>query len=245
MGLSTARILAGVFMAGLLAGAKPEQTGTPEPSSEPPQQASPADQNPPPREVLKPDPAAIQFESRGLDYSTLTRNGITVMFAQLPARIRDFNVIQVTITNGSLLTWTVRPGDFTFMRQDGTALRALSADDVVESLLESASRNDVIHLQLMYEDSIYALANYRPTNGYEKRREAAMAQFVNPRFKAAAAASAVSLSVVKLKPGESTDGAVFFETRKKEKVLGTGQLVGHLCGEQFVFQVAPEPKFSK
>jgi hypothetical protein len=122
---------------------------------------------------------------------------------------------------------------------------ALSADDVIEALLAKASRNDVIHLQLMYEDSIYALSNYRPTNGYEKRREAAMAQFVNPRVKAAEAASVVAMGVAKLKPGESTDGAVFFENKSKEKTLGTGQLVGHLCGENFTFQVLPEPKLPK
>lgn len=168
------------------------------------------------------------------------------MFAELPTRIREFVAIQVTITNASLVSWTVKPIDFTFVRPDGQQLPAVSADDVVGSLLENASRNDVIHLQLMYEDSIYALSNYRPTNGYEKRREAAMAQFVNPRFKAAAAASAVSLGVTKVKPGESTDGAVFFfDPHKRDKSLGTGQLLAHVCGEQFVFQVVADPKLPK
>jgi hypothetical protein len=230
-----------LIFTGLLAGAAVaiSQTVPPgTPSAQPqPEQA--------PREVLRPDPAPLQFESRGLDYAALTKNGVTVMFAQLPTRIRDFNAIQVTVTNGGLLTWTVRPGDFTFIKADGTPLRAVSADEVVESLLERASRSDVIHLQLMYEDSIYALANYRPTNGYEKRREAAMAQFVDPRFKAAAAASAVSMGQTKLRPGESTDGAVFFMNSKKEKILGPGQLVGHVCGEQFDFQIFPEPKLPK
>jgi hypothetical protein len=139
----------------------------------------------------------------------------------------------------------VKPVDFSFIRQDGTIVNAVPADYVVESLLDSASRSDVIHLQLMYEDSIYALANYRPTNGYEKRREAAMAQFVNPRFKAAAAASAISLGIIKIKPGESTDGAVFFQSHKKEKTLGAGELLAHVCGEQFVFQILPQPKLPK
>lgn len=197
------------------------------------------------RQILRPDPAAIQFESRGLDYSALTKNGITVMFAELPTRIRDYNAIQVTVTNASLVAWTIKPSDFSFQREDGTVIQAVTADAVVESLLESASRSDVIHLQLMYEDSIYALANYRPTNGYEKRREAAMAQFIDPRFKAAAAASAVSLGVTKLRSGDSTDGAVFFRTPKKEKTLGAGQLIAHMCGEQFVFQVLPPAKLPK
>jgi hypothetical protein len=182
------------------------------------------------------------FESRGLQYEALTRNGITVMFAALPAHIKDYNVIQLTITNGSAISWTVKPSDFGFFRQDGTVLSTVSADEVVESLLEKAGRNDVIKLQLMYEDSIYALANYRPTNGYEKRRQDAMAMFVNPRFKAAAAASAISLVQVKLKPGDSTDGAVFIENRTKERALGTGRFVAQTCGETFSFQVVSEPK---
>lgn len=184
----------------------------------------------------------IEFQSHGLNYEALTRNGVTVMFAPLPPRIKDFKIIQVTITNGSLVSWTVRPADFSFVRDDGTVLTGLTADSVVESLLSHASRSDVIKLQLLYENSIYALTNYRPTNGYEQRREAALAQFVNLRFTAAAAASAIALAVVKLKPGDSTDGAVFFEIHSKEKSLGSGRLIAHTCGETFAFQVLAVPK---
>jgi hypothetical protein len=184
----------------------------------------------------------LQFESHGMEYEALTKNGITVMFAPLPPHIKDFNVIQVTVTNGSPVPWTVRPGDFSYIRQDGTVLSSVSADDVVESLLERASRTDVVKLQLLYESSIYALSNYRPTNGYEQRREAAMAQFVNPRFKAAAAASAITFVAMKLKPGDSTDGAIFFENHTKEKALGSGRLIAHTCGENFFFEVYSEPK---
>lgn len=184
----------------------------------------------------------LEFESHGLDYEALTREGITVMFAPLPPHIKDFQIVQVTITNGSPLSWTVKPTDFTFVRQDGGVLLAMTADEVVSSLLERAGRNDVIKLQLLYENSIYALSNYRPTNGYEQRREAAMAQFVNSRFSAAAAASAIALAPVKLKPGDSTDGAVFFEIRNKEHALGTGRLTAHTCGEMFSFAVVAEPK---
>ncbi len=157
-------------------------------------------------------------------YEALTKNGITVMFAPLPPHIKDYNIIQVTVTNGSLVSWTVKSSDFTFARQDGSVLQPVSADEVVESLIQKASRNDVIKLQLLYEDSIYALSNFRSTNGYEQRREAAMAQFVNRGFKAAAAASAITLVPIKLKPGDSTDGAVFFENRTKEKSSRRGPL---------------------
>ncbi|MBV8709096.1 MAG: hypothetical protein JO185_22490 [Acidobacteriaceae bacterium] len=184
----------------------------------------------------------MEFQSHGLDYEALTRNGITVMFAPLPPHIKDFNIVQVTVTNGSLVSWTVKPSDFSFVRQNGTVLSSVSADEVVESLLEKASRNDVIKLQLLYEDSIYALSNFRSTNGYEQRREAAMAQFVNRSFKAAAAASAITLVPTKLKPGDSTDGAIFFENRTKEKMLGPGRLIAKTCGETFIFEVYGEIK---
>jgi hypothetical protein len=184
----------------------------------------------------------VDFESRGMHYEALTRDGITVMFASLPPRVKDYNIVQVTVTNGSPISWTVKPSDFSFVRQDGTELTSVSADDVVGSLLQRASRNDVIKLQVLYEDSIYALSNYRATNGYEQRREAAMAQFVNKSFAAAAAASAITLIPVKLRPGDSTDGAVFFENRSREKALGIGRLIAHTCGEIFSFQVFAESK---
>jgi hypothetical protein len=184
----------------------------------------------------------IEFESKGMQYEALTKEGITVMFAPLPPHIKEYNIVQVTVTNGSLVSWTVKPSDFSFIRQDGTQLQPVSADEVVASLLEKASRNDVIKLQLLYEDSIYALANFRSTNGYEQRREAAMAQFVNRGFKAAAAASAITLVAAKLKPGDSTDGAVFFENKSKEKSLGAGRFTAHTCGQTFTFEVYPELK---
>lgn len=184
----------------------------------------------------------IEFESHGLTYEALTKNGITVMYAPLPPHIKDFNIIQITVTNGSELNWTVRPADFIFLRQDGTALQPVSADDVVYSLLQKASAADVIKLQLLYEDSIYAVPNFRSTNGYEKRREAAMAQFVNRGLKAAVAASAITFAPTRLKPGDSTDGAVFFENRTKDKSLGAGKLVVHSCGESFEFYILPEVK---
>jgi hypothetical protein len=178
----------------------------------------------------------IEFQSHGLDYEALTKEGITVMFAALPPHIKDFNIIQITVTNGSPVSWTVKPSDFSFVRDGGAILNPVSPDYVVESLLEKAGRNDVIKLQLLYEDSIYALANFRSTNGYEQRREAAMAQFVNRGFKAAAAASAITMVAAKLKPGDSTDGAVFFENRTKEKILGAGRVIARTCGQVFVFQ---------
>ena len=50
------------------------------------------------------------------------------------------------------------------------------------------------------------------------------------------------LKTQQLKPGESTDGAVFFENRSKEKSLGPGRLIAKTCGETFIFEVYPEIK---
>ena len=207
--------------------------------SQTPQSSAPAA---PPALASLPPETPIQFESKGLEYDALTHDGITVMFTFLPPHIKDFSIIQVTVTNGSLVSWTVKPSDFIFLRQDGNIVPSVSADYVVESLLAKASRSDVIKLQLLYEDSIYALQNFRSTDGYEKRRQAAMAMFVNKEFKAAAAASAITLIPTKLKPSDSTDGAIFFENRYKEKFLGPGRLIVRTCGQTFVFQTTGELK---
>ncbi len=199
-------------------------------------------QTPPAQKFPQSAAGPIDFESHGMHYEALTKSGITVMFAPLPPHVKDYNIVQVTVTNGSPVPWTVKPSDFSFTRQDGTTLQTISADEVVASLLDKASRSDVIKLQLLYEASIYALSNFRSTNGYEQRREAAMAQFVNPRFKAAAAASAITLVPTKLKPGDSTDGAIFFENRTKDKTLGAGRFIAHTCGESFAFETYPELK---
>jgi hypothetical protein len=228
------------FLALLTIVASQPLSGAPHPA----QDGAPKNSQMPSPEQNASDAAAgpIDFESHGMHYEALTKSGITVMFAPLPPHVKDYNIVQVTVTNGSPVSWTVKPSDFSFTRHDGTVLQTISADEVVSSLLDKASRADVIKLQLLYESSIYALSNFRSTNGYEQRREAAMAQFVNARFKAAAAASAITLIPTKLKPGDSTDGAVFFENRTKEKGLGSGRLVAHTCGEIFFFETYPELK---
>lgn len=35
----------------------------------------------------------IEFESGGLKYKTMTRNGVTIMFATLPRHIRDYAIL--------------------------------------------------------------------------------------------------------------------------------------------------------
>ena len=54
----------------------------------------------------------IPFESNGLLYKTLTKGGVTVMFAYLPAHLREYSIMQISMSNGSPISWTVKPEDF-------------------------------------------------------------------------------------------------------------------------------------
>lgn len=178
----------------------------------------------------------IEFESgSGLRYLTLTKGGVTIMYSHLPSQVREFSIIQVAISNGSPIPWVIRPEDFRFHKSDGTVLHPSSARTVVNSLFERASRNDVIKLVSTYEIGLYGLSRFQSTSGYEQRRQSALAEVSSARIKAAAAASAIALVHLKLAPGESTDGAIFFSTLGKP--LGPGRLVVETAGEIFDFDV--------
>jgi hypothetical protein len=175
----------------------------------------------------------IEFESGGLRYQTLTKNGVTVMFAHLPAGIRDYAVIQVAVSNGSPLTWTVKPEDFSFQRKDGLRISGTPARAVVTNFLEKGNRNDVVKLVNTYEQGLYGIPRFLSTNGYEARRQSFLAEVGSTRLKAGAAASAIAFVQTKLASGQSTDGAVFFETSGKP--LGPGKIVSRVAGEVFEF----------
>jgi hypothetical protein len=168
-----------------------------------------------------------------LRYQTISKGGVTVMFAHLPAHLHDYQIIQVGISNGSADKFSVRPEDFSFEQSGGTRLYATSAKTVVEHLLEHATRNDVIKLISTYENSLNGVARFRSTNGYEVRRQNYLAEIGSAKVKAAAAASAIALVATRLEPGESTDGAVFFASLAK--TLGPGRLLVHAAGQVFEF----------
>ena len=175
----------------------------------------------------------IEFESGGLKYQTLTKNGLTIMVAGLPSSVRDYAVLQVAISNGSNAVWTLRPEDFLFLRSDGAEIPAMAAKTVVNSLIQKASRSDVIRLVNAYEGGIYGNTQYRATNGYEHRRQVAMTEFTSTRLKAAAAASAIAFVQTRLGPGQTTDGAVFYATAGKP--LGEGTLRVRAATSTFEF----------
>jgi hypothetical protein len=174
----------------------------------------------------------IPFESGGLKYQTLSKKGVTVMFAHLPAHLRDYQIVQIAVSNGSDGPCVVRPEGVLFERLDGTRIYATSAKTVVDQVLQHATRGDVIKLISTYENSLNGVMP-RSTNGYEARRENFLAESGSPRLRAAAAASAIAFIETHLRSGESTDGAVFFFTSGKP--LGAGRLVVHAAGQMFEF----------
>jgi hypothetical protein len=176
----------------------------------------------------------IEFDSGGLHYQTVTRRGVTVMFAHMPTHLHEFGMVQVAVSNGSPTPYSIRPEDFRFVRTDGTVVMAASARQVVDMMLEKGSRNDVIRLVSAYEAGLYGIKRMLSTNAYEQRRRAALAEVQNTKIKAAAAASAIALVQIKLAPGETTDGAVFFPNEGRP--LSGGRLIVNTNSDVFEFK---------
>jgi hypothetical protein len=175
----------------------------------------------------------IEFESNGLKYQTITKRGVTLMVARLPGHVRELSILQVAVSNGSAGPYIIRPEDFSFLKNDGSELHAWAARDVVQLLREKGGRGDVIKLVSAYETALYGIPHMKVANAYEARRQAALAEVNSTKLKAAAAASAIALVQTKLAPGESTDGAVFFEA--DGKALGAGRLIVRTNTDVFEF----------
>lgn len=180
----------------------------------------------------------IEFESSGLRYQTLSRDGITVMFAYLPTPLRNYDIVQVAVSNGSEDAVIVRPDDFTFRQETGATIQAAPAKSVVYDLLQRASRDDVVKLVSAYESGLFGITRKPSTNGYVQRRQAFLAEMGSSKLNAAAAASAIALVLTRLAPGDSTDGAVFFPTTGKP--LGAGTLTVKAGGRVFEFHADPQ-----
>jgi hypothetical protein len=176
---------------------------------------------------------AIEYESNGLKYQTLTKSGVTIMVAVLPSHLHEYTTIQAAVSNGSEGPYVIRPEDFTYVRDGNAAVRAAAALTVVAMLQRKGSGSDVIKLVASYEAAVYGNLHLRSsTNGYEQRRLAALSMG-STKLKAAGIASALALVQTKLAPGESTDGAVFFPTGGKP--LGPGHLVVRTNTDVFEF----------
>ena len=181
-----------------------------------------------------PTPAqVIEFENNGLKYQTLTKSGVTIMFAPLAAHVQGYAILQSAVSNGSPGPYVIKPENFVFLRSNGDAIPAAAARSVISMLIQKGSRNDVIKLVGTYETAFYGISRMRSTNGYEQRRQAALAE-TSTKLKAAATASALALVQTRLAPGESTDGAVFFPTDGKP--LGPGHLEVRTNTDTFEFK---------
>lgn len=167
----------------------------------------------------------IEFESGGLKYQSLTRKGVTIMCARMPSQLKEYALVQVAISNGSDMYATLSPEDFSYTRTNGRVVSAASADDVVDTIMRNGNHNDLVKLVAAYENAIYNIPNMRLENGYQKRREAALAFGTSVKFKAAAAASAIAFVNSRVPPGQSTDGAIFFQMDGNK--FPSGRIVVH------------------
>ncbi len=165
------------------------------------------------------DAQVIEYMSNGMKYQTLTRSGVTVIFTHLPDRIHEYTIVQAAIANGSGAPYIIRPEDFSFVRTDGTVVRAVPARTVIDMLLLKGSAGDVTKLVTTYEAGIYGNPHFKSNNGYEQRRQAALG-INSSKLKAVAAASAIALVQTRLNAGDTTDGAVFFASEGKPLVGG-------------------------
>jgi hypothetical protein len=183
--------------------------------------------------LVAPAPAqVIEFESHGQKYQALTKSGVTIIYSHLANRLHEYAVLQAAISKGSESPYVIHPEDFYYVHADGKSVRGANANSVVEMLMQKGNGGDVVKLITTYEASVYGNTHYKATNGFEQRREAALA-FGGTKLKAAAAASALALGVTKLQPGESTDGAVFFANEGKP--LTGGRLVVRTNTDVFEF----------
>lgn len=177
----------------------------------------------------------IEYEANGQKYQTLSHKGLTIIVTHLANPVAGFGLIQVSVANGSTIYWTVRPEGFTYLKAGASPLTAISANQVVDLLLEHGSHADVVKLVTSYEATLYGIPHMRSTNGYEQRRQNAMSMGVSPKLEAAAMASAIALAQTRIPPGQSTDGAVFFPLPHDIKALSGGKLVVTAEGETFEF----------
>lgn len=176
----------------------------------------------------------IEYSSNGMKYQTLTRSGVTIIFTHLPQHLHEYTAIQTAISNGSDAPYVIHPEDFSFVRNDGTVVKAVATKTVIDMLMQKGNGDDVRKLVTTYEASVYGNPHFKSNNGYEARRQSALAMN-GSRLRAATAASAIALVTTKLAAGDTTDGAVFFASEGKP--LTGGKVVVRTNTDTFEFNV--------
>src|SRR5690349_19452175 len=76
----------------------------------------------------------IEFENNGLKYQTLTRSGVTIMFAPLAPHVQGYAILQTAVSNGSAGPYVIKPENFVYVRSDGETLPAAAAQSVISML---------------------------------------------------------------------------------------------------------------
>lgn len=185
---------------------------------------------------------AIEVPYRGLDYSMLSKDGVTVMIAPLDFTILQYSAAHVWITNGSKKPIQVLPQAFTARARTSrqaqpSEYRGLPDGTVVNQVMEHARFGDVLALVRAYERNLYGFKNPTAINYYQERKQIAAAEGGSRRFRAAAMVSAIILPKSDIPPGEFREGTVFFPVNdKKAQFTEFSVQVG---GSSFVFR-APQ-----
>jgi len=188
---------------------------------------------------------SIQFPYRGLDYSMVSKEGLTVMVAPMKLSLLNYSAAHVWVTNGSKAVIRldprffvararglkqVEPGDFV----------AISDSTVVADVMQRASMNDVLVLVRAYEQNLYGFKNDSAINYYQARKQIAAAEGSGRRFRAGAMVSAIILPKTDVPPGEFREGTIFFVMPdKKPEFLG---FVARIAELQFTFGPLPDEK---
>src|SRR5205823_14360929 len=78
----------------------------------------------------------IEFENNGLKYQTLTKSGVTVMFAPLAPHVQGYTILQTAVSNGSAGPYVIKPENFVYIRTDGDMIPAAAAQSVISMLIQ-------------------------------------------------------------------------------------------------------------
>jgi hypothetical protein len=164
---------------------------------------------------------SIAVPYRGLDYSMVSREGITVMVAPLNLTILNYSTAHVWVTNGSQRAIHLEPQYLAAKtrgsRQPAPGETAAASDSaVVTQVMEHAKFNDVLALVRAYERNLYGFNNNDAINYYQARKQLAAAEGGGKRLRAAAMVSAILLAKGDVPPGEFREGTVFFPTPDKK-----------------------------
>lgn len=159
----------------------------------------------------------IEVPYRGLEYSMLSKEGVTVMIAPLDLSILKYSAAHVWITNGSSRSVVVSPQGFTARargpkQREPAQYAGLSEALVVKEVLRRARFGDILALVRAYERNLYGFKNPQAVNYYQQRKQIAAAEGGSRRMRAAATVSALVLPKTDVPPGEFREGTVFFPT---------------------------------